>query len=148
MSVKSLRKPLEQFVRFNLVGLVNTGIDFLIFTLLLSLGFFALGAQSISYIVGTLNSYFMNKHLTFKHQKGQRQVGFDLAQFTKFVVINLVVLGCSLPILHLLIQQVGLHPIWAKVIITCFTVCINFFASRRWVFNEKNDKHHEHVKEM
>lgn len=145
MSVKSLRKPFEQFVRFNLVGLVNTGIDFLIFTLLLSLGFFALGAQSISYVAGTVNSYFMNKHLTFKHDEGQRQSGFDLAQFTKFIVINLVVLGCSLPILHLLIQQVNLHPIWAKVIITCFTVCINFFASRKWVF--KSEKH-EQVKEM
>ncbi|GGH38753.1 GtrA family protein [Paenibacillus segetis] len=142
MSVKSLKKPIEQFLKFNLVGLVNTGIDFVIFTLLLWLGVFALLAQCISYAAGTLNSYFMNKRLTFNDRIDHQQK-FDIAKFTKFALINLVVLGCSLPLLSLLIHQVGLHPILAKLIVTCGTVIINFFATRKWVFVEKHGRKSE-----
>lgn len=146
MSVKTFKKTVKQFLKFNLVGLVNTGIDFVIFTLLLWLGVFVLGAQCISYAAGTVNSYFMNKRLTFNDRVDRNQKKFNLAKFIKFSLINLVVLGCSLPLLFMLIHPLGLHPIVAKVIVTCGTVIVNFFATRKWVFVEVKGMNSEIIK--
>jgi putative flippase GtrA len=57
-----------QFLKFCLVGGVNTGIDFALFALLTLAGLPYLAAQVISYSCGVLNSYFINGKWTFHSQ--------------------------------------------------------------------------------
>lgn len=66
MSDKNLRAAFIQFLKFNAVGLLNTLIDFVIFTLLNSLGMVYALAQVISYSAGTANSFILNKKVTFR----------------------------------------------------------------------------------
>lgn len=58
MSGKKLNAGFIQFLKFNAVGLLNTLIDFAVFTLLHSLGMMNAPAQVISYSAGTANSFF------------------------------------------------------------------------------------------
>lgn len=134
MSDKNFRTAFIQFLKFNAVGLVNTLIDFVIFTLLNSLGMVYALAQVISYSAGTANSFILNKKVTFKDHKRGSKEGFDKAQLLKFIILNLVVLGISLLLMHLLADKLGIQVLISKVLVTFVTVIINFFGSRKWVF--------------
>lgn len=134
MSDKNLRSAFIQFLKFNAVGLLNTLIDFVIFTLLNSFGMVYALAQVISYSAGTANSFILNKKVTFRDRNRGQKEGFDRVQLLKFIVLNLVVLGISLVLMHLLTDKLGIEVLISKVLVTCITVIINFFGSRKWVF--------------
>lgn len=133
MGGKKLNEGVIQFLKFNAVGLLNTLIDFAVFTLLHSLGMFNTPAQIISYSAGTANSFFWNKKVTFRDRAAGKE-GFDRLQLVKFIVLNLVVLGISVLLMHLLTDSFGIQVLIAKVLVTFVTVIINFFGSRMWVF--------------
>ncbi|ASA25571.1 GtrA family protein [Paenibacillus donghaensis] len=134
MSDKNLRAGVIQFLKFNAVGLVNTLIDFVIFTLLHSLGMAYSLAQVISYSAGTANSFILNKKVTFKDRSRVAGEGFDRMQLVRFIMLNLVVLGISLLLMHLLTDKLQIQVLLAKVLVTFVTVIINFVGSRKWVF--------------
>lgn len=123
-----------QFLKFNAVGLLNTLIDFAVFTLLHSLGMINTPAQIISYSAGTANSFFWNKKVTFRDRDRGNKKGFDRMQLVRFIVLNLVVLGISVLLIHILTDSLGIQVLIAKVLVTFVTVIINFFGSRKWVF--------------
>ncbi|CAH1214842.1 hypothetical protein PAECIP111892_04084 [Paenibacillus auburnensis] len=133
MADKKLNAGVIQFLKFNAVGLLNTLIDFAVFTLLHSLGMINTPAQIISYSAGTANSFVWNKKVTFRDRNVGKN-GSDRLQLVKFIVLNLVVLGISVLLMHLLTDSFGLQVLNAKVLVTFVTVIINFFGSRMWVF--------------
>jgi len=131
------RRVTVQFLKFNAVGLVNTAVDFTLYTLLLFWGMGSLGAHIISYAAGTLNSFVMNKKITFTDGEGaqdERESKSILGQFIRFAVLNAAVLALSLMMLFVLSSAAGLHPLVSKVIVMAVTVCLNFAGNRRWVF--------------
>lgn len=134
MSDKKLNAGFIQFLKFNAVGLLNTLIDFAVFTLLHSLGMLNTPAQIISYSAGTANSFFWNKKVTFRDQDRGNKGSFDRMQLVRFIVLNLAVLGISVLLMHLLTDRFGVQVLIAKVLVTFVTVIINFFGSRKWVF--------------
>lgn len=123
-----------QFLKFNAVGLLNTLIDFAVFTLLHSLGMINTPAQIISYSAGTANSFFWNKKVTFRDRDRGNKESFDRMQLVRFIVLNLLVLGLSVLLIHILTDTLGIQVLIAKVLVTFVTVIINFFGSRKWVF--------------
>ncbi|AIQ56106.1 GtrA family protein [Paenibacillus borealis] len=123
-----------QFLKFNAVGLLNTLIDFAVFTLLHSLGMVNTPAQIISYSAGTANSFFWNKKVTFRDRNRGNKESFDRMQLVRFIVLNLLVLGISVLLIHILTGVLGIQVLIAKVLVTFVTVIINFFGSRKWVF--------------
>lgn len=134
MADRKLNAGVVQFLKFNAVGLLNTLIDFAVFTLLHSLGMLNTPAQIISYSAGTANSFFWNKKVTFRDQNRGSNDGFDRMQLVRFIVLNLVVLGISVLLMHLLTDRFEVQVLIAKVLVTFVTVIINFFGSRKWVF--------------
>lgn len=123
-----------QFLKFNAVGLLNTLVDFAVFTLLHSIGVYTTPAQIISYSAGTANSFVWNKKVTFRDRNSVSADSFDRMQLVRFIVLNLVVMGISVLLIHLLTDRLGIQVLIAKVLVTFITVIINFFGSRKWVF--------------
>lgn len=134
MADRKLNAGYVQFLKFNAVGLLNTLIDFAVFTLLHSLGMMNTPAQIISYSAGTANSFFWNKKVTFKDKSQTSKDSFDRMQLVRFIILNLVVLGISVLLMHLLTDKFGVQVLISKVLVTFVTVIINFFGSRKWVF--------------
>lgn len=134
MPDKNLRSGFVQFLKFNAVGLLNTLIDFVIFTLLTSVGMVYTLAQVLSYSAGTANSFILNKKVTFRDSHRGNKEAFDRIQLLKFIVLNLIVLGISLLLMHVLTDKLGVQVLISKVLVTFITVIINFFGSRKWVF--------------
>lgn len=82
----------KQFVKFALVGALNTGVDFLVLNIEMLITGITSGPlmfvqNIISFSIATTNSYFLNKHWTFR-DKSKSQEGFKFAQFLTISVIG------------------------------------------------------------
>lgn len=141
------KESIGQFLKFAVVGVLNTVVDFLVFQLLnLTLGWTYL-AQVIGYSAGVLNSYFWNSRWTFRkeHRRSAREA-------SAFLAVNLVSLGVSLGVLWLCRSPFGMTDAWAagwvpawlggfvkgdtvaKLIATPCAIFVNFIGNKLFVF--------------
>lgn len=125
---KALYPLLRQLARFNLVGILNTAVDFGIFFFLDRLGLPYLLAQTCSYSCGIANSYLFNKYWTFG------TAGIRAGELARFAAINLAGLGASVLLVYLF-HSLLLFPLFsAKTAATLLTMLMSFFGNRLWVF--------------
>ena len=117
-----------EFIKFALVGILNTGVDVAIFFLLTWLGIPYVAAQIVSYSCGAANSYLLNKVWTF------RSCGLSYAEIIRFVAVNLTSLGISVVSLTLLHDMAGLGLAAAKGGATVCALAANFLGNKLWVF--------------
>ncbi|MBU2523896.1 GtrA family protein [Patescibacteria group bacterium] len=128
-------RGLRKFVKFGLVGVLNTGVDFGIYLSLTRFfpffGSHYVIANTISYSFATLNSFFINKSWTFRDKDGK-----FLKQYPKFFLIQLLGLVIANIIIHIGVEVFGLYDIIAKVLSIVVTMLWNFFLNQRLVFNK------------
>jgi len=116
--------------KFGIVGVVNTAVDAMVFTLLAAAGTSALIAQVISYSCGVVNSYWWNGRWTFQDAGRQGKKN----EIIRFVITNLMVLALSSLILYICNNTLGWSVVRSKILATLSGMVINYIASRYWVF--------------
>lgn len=121
-------------VRFAIVGIGNTLVDFGMFFLLTSMGVSYVLAQVCSYSAGVINSYVWNRTWTFRVQEKA-----SVHQFFQFTLLNLVSLGTTVILLQLL-QLAAISLFTSKVIATIAGMAVNFIGSRFWVFSSERER--------
>jgi len=120
-----------QFLRFCMVGLGNTAVDFTVFFILNLGGVPYLIAQVLSYSAGVVNSFFLNRKWTF--QMTCKANGLEAA---KFIIVNGISLLVSASLLFVL-HDINHQDLWlAKIAATGVGIAVNFIGSRLWVFTE------------
>ncbi len=117
-----------EVVRFGFVGGINTLVDIGVFSLVVIIGVPRVPAQVAGYLAGTINSFFWNKHFTFR-DKGHT----NITKLVFFLAVNAVSLGASSVGIFLL-PLMGM-PLWmAKGCVTFLSLAINFLGYRFFVF--------------
>lgn len=134
MEINILKKEVMRLIKFNIVGVMNTTIDFVAFYLLTTYASFSVVlAQIIAYSLGVINSYFMNRFWTF-NVKGSH----DKKQFMLFILVNLLALSVSTLLIYFLskaIQQVMI----AKVLVTIIVMIINYLGQKFIIFKDRKE---------
>lgn len=144
------KKTIRQVIRFAIVGVLNTLVDFAVFqTLNLTLGW-VYAAQVLGYTFGIINSYLWNSNWTFREQRTR-----SLREIVLFVAVNLVSLGVSLGVIWLCREVFGITNEWVagwmpkflagflkgdtvcKLIATVVAIAVNYLGNRLFVFNGK-----------
>ncbi len=129
----STLKELLTFIKFALTGVLNTLVDYGVFTLLTVIfGVNIYLSQVVSYSCGIINSFLINRSWTFKSKDN-----LISPTTVKFIIANILTLIISLPLLHFFGVYLGINNLIAKLITTAFTMVINFLLTRLWVFKEK-----------
>lgn len=123
-----MSERLQKFIRFCLVGVVNTGVDFTVFIVLSNLGIPLIVAQCVSYSCGVLNSFNMNRKWTFR-ARGQSPV-----HLIKFLTLNLCTLALTYGLLVFFHHYLGWPILVSKLIATGVSVIMNFTGSRLLIF--------------
>lgn len=123
-----MKEELIKFVKFNAVGILNTAIDFVAFTVLVRLGLNEYLSQVISYTLGVANSYVWNSRWTF------REKGVTAKRIVLFILVNLVSLGVSTGVIALCREWLNLGEILSKLISLPFSIGVNFLGNRFLVF--------------
>ena len=132
--MEKLRKLMQQAVKFGLVGVLNTLIDYVVYSLLLLIPFVRehyVIAQVLGYSAGLANSLYFNKRWTFA-QKERVSKG----QLIAFLVVNLTALGVSTAVLVMTQEWLGLGPYLGKIVATGFSMAVNFVGNKVIVFKK------------
>lgn len=127
-----LEGGINKFIKFGLVGVLNTLINWIIFALLNFVGVYYIVANVIAYSIATANSYIWNSKWVFKYN------GKDKKETTaKFIILNLIGLALNTAILYFLVDILSLNKLVGLVITTAIVMVINYIVNKIWVFKEK-----------
>lgn len=150
------KEGIKQAVKFSLVGIFNTVVDYSVFYVALALlNLDKSIAQIIATAVAMCGSYIINKHWTFKAD------GSSKTQILKFVLTNVVSMSCTIIFMSVFYDYFKIHE-WAnwllavlktgyklnqdlsvmlcKMAASVLSLVINFLGNKFWVFNKKEDK--------
>ncbi len=149
------KKNLIQVVKFGLIGIANTAIDYLLFFVFFSLLNLDKNlAQVLATAIAMTNSYFFNRYWTFG-KKGKVKVD----EMWKFIIVNLVSMGVTILCLNLfsdvfhlyrfanqLLSAAGIGfqltgdnaVLFCKVAAIPFSLAVNFLGNRLWVFGKQS----------
>jgi putative flippase GtrA len=130
-----------QFVRFGLVGTLNTGIDIALYVLLLFLTGSVLLANTISTGTALTVSLFLNKQFTFRvmHLSAWQLAVFVVGTLIGLWVLQPLIILFSHPILEDLLRLDGKNELIilsAKIIAIAFTVMWNYVLYKYVVFRK------------
>lgn len=129
--MRFLSDDIFRFIKFGLVGVLNTLINWILFILLNSFGIYYIISNVIAYSISTLNSYLWNSKWVFKYS------GDNVKETSvKFIVLNIIGLTLNTIILYLLVDIVGLNKLIALVITTGIVMILNYFINKLWVFKK------------
>ena len=126
-------------IKFAIVGVVNTLVDFVVFNLLAGmLGFTVLSASLIAYSCGIATSFVFNRNWTF----ADRLTDSGRVLILRFIGTNLLGLSINTLIVTLAVNGLtdrtdlsdGLVLASGKVLATMGTLAVNYTLMHRWVF--------------
>ncbi|MDF2015104.1 GtrA family protein [Priestia megaterium] len=127
--MKVANKESIDYLKFCIVGGLNTAIDFFVFSFLSYLGVYYIIAQCVSYGCGVLNSYLLNRTWTFQ-QQGKRK----RHEFLKFTVLNVFTLIITSFLLTVFHYKFNISLPYSKILVTVVSVGLNYIGTRFWVF--------------
>lgn len=124
---------MEKFIKFGFVGIINTGLNFLVYNILLFFGVDFIVANTIGFGVGMINSFIWNNYWVFKTKSKSPKI------MIKFITVNLILLGLANVLLFIFVKEFGIEERIAQVLVVIINMLINFVASKFWTFKEKRD---------
>ncbi|MFH1671257.1 MAG: GtrA family protein [Candidatus Portnoybacteria bacterium] len=140
------KKLIAQISKFVVIGTLNTGIDFAVLNLLIwwtgiYSGKWIILLNTIAFSVAVINSYFWNKHWTFKaEQEGESKI----KEFSQYVAVTLVGLILNTAVVYLITTFIPpmfgtSKELWvnlAKVVATGVSLVWNFIGYKFIVFKK------------
>ncbi|MDU7884964.1 MAG: GtrA family protein [Clostridium perfringens] len=118
-----------QFLKFGIVGILNTLITVVSFNILIFVNINYLCANCISYFLGVINSYLLNSKFVFKESRSKENL-------TKFLIVNILVLGFNSLILYLGVNELGVNISISQIVSIVLGTFLNFGLNKVWVFTE------------
>ncbi|EKD58557.1 MAG: glycosyl transferase family 2 [uncultured bacterium] len=150
--ISKLKTIVEQFAKFFLVGIMNTGVDLIILNILIVISGIAVGAgysaqKAISFLAAVTFSYFINKHWTFqdksKESEGKKMSQFFAVSFVGMIInvttATIVVNYFQTPINNMLNLPLLTPQLWGNLGALCGTAVglgWNFVGYKLWVFKK------------
>ena len=138
-----LAKKHAEKIRFGIVGIANTALDFLILFILVNFGVDKIAANYISTSASLVFSFFVNKSFTFTSKGGNAK-----KQFALFIIVTLIGLWVIQPIIILGVSTMVAGTGWtdgvilfvAKLIATIASLIWNYVFYSRIVFKKSDQQ--------
>lgn len=125
-----VREPLigRQFLRFCLVGTVNTALALVVYTVAVSAGVWYLAASVGGFAAGTFSGYLLNRVWTFRAGPP------TLRGLARYGFVQTGALGLNLVTLFALVDGLGVERIAGQALTLPFVSLVAFAGNRRWTF--------------
>ena len=124
---------LINIIKFSIVGVSNTLLNFVIFILLNNIGINYILASIIAYSISIINSYFWNSGLVFKYDNKNKK-----SILIKFIILNLIGLSINAVLMATLVGVLAIKKIVAMFIVSLLVMCINYILNKIWVFKKES----------
>ena len=136
------KTKIYQFIRFAIVGGINTVLDLfvlniLVYVFVVTNPFIFSVCKGISFIVAVTNSYFMNKYFTFaKKQTANKDYYLFILISIIGLAINILISSIAFYLFRLYPNDVSINLIAtiSGVVGSVFSMVINYFCYSYFVF--------------
>lgn len=126
-----MKKLINQILKFGIVGVIATIIDFIVLYLLTEfLHVHYLISSIISFTVSVIFNYILSIKWVFEANHKQTKKDFII-----FVVLSIIGLGINSLIMYLMVDKFNIHYMFTKVFATGVVMVYNFIT--RKIFIEK-----------
>lgn len=115
-------ETLRRFVRFILIGVVNTVFGYTVFSILVLLGVPPQPALILAFTIGVIWNYWTHARLVF-HQRGLRQLPAYGLCYVLIYVLNSLALEAAL--------RAGIGPLIAQAVLAPIAAVLSFFMISR-----------------
>jgi len=125
-----------EFLRFLIVGSTTVLIDLICYSILVYMGFITYISKGVSFSIGTIFAYFVNKTFTFRSSTAgsARFIMFSLL-YLSTLVVNVIVNEFILD----LTGRTSISFVMAFVLATVLSAILNFIGMKFIIFpSEKN----------
>ncbi|WP_353959811.1 GtrA family protein [Methylobacterium longum] len=123
-----------QFAIFATVGIINTGLDFVVFQVLFYNDVGSGLASAAGYLTGAISSFFMNKIFTFSMTITQLSTAVSI--ILRFAVLQCALASISALIVTMLVKYFNVNN--AKLLSIIPLVFLNFLSSKYFVYEQKS----------
>lgn len=126
-----MNKLFQQIIKFGLIGVIATLIDFVILTTLTELfGVHYLISAAFAFLVANVFNYLFSMRYVFQSRftKEERH-----KEFLLFVLLSVFGLLFNQVFMWLFVEKVGLYYLVGKVLATGFVMLWNFISRKLWM---------------
>lgn len=128
---------IKEILLYGIVGVGTTMINYLIYYGTLRLQLHYIVANSIAWVGAVVFAFYMNKRYVFKSQNDQKK------EAVAFFYLRLITLLLENVGLFLFIHILGVHVLFAKIIVSVVTVVGNYGCCKWKIFNPKEGLRYE-----
>lgn len=120
---------IKQFIKFGLIGLLNTFIDLIAYVFFTRVLFWHyLVAALLAFVIAATSSFILNSYWTFVIQDRLKE------RYVKFFLVALGGLIWTELFLYILVDKFFWFDLWAKILTVLLVVNWNFFLQKYWTF--------------
>ena len=127
------RDIIKQFVRFGIVGAVNTLLSYGIYILFLELGVYYVICNILSFVITVFISFLLNRRFVFGQGQGT-WIKELLKVYASYATTSLIL---SAVLLSLQVECFGIPEEIAPFINLIITIPLNFILNKFWAFRDK-----------
>ena len=128
-----MKNLIKQFLKFGIVGVINTVSSWIIYYSLIAININYLIATTVGYILSSILGYMLNNLWVFKYKSKKKMDGSILRYYAVYISSYLINLGC----MYLLVDIMNISDKIAPILVLCVTVPYNFVFSKLWIFSQK-----------
>ena len=131
----------EKLIKFIIVGVVNTAVSAAVMFLLYNMANFGYwGSSAVSYVVGSVISFFLNRNFTFKNKGNILKSALKFA--ANIAICYVIAYTLAKPAVNAMLSQSGLSASAVEQISMVFGMvlftAINYAGQRFVVFTAKD----------
>jgi len=122
---------IKQFVKFALVGIVNTLTNLTILYILTDFfGIYYMVSAVFGFLVAVTNSFIMNSFWTFKETSGVNR----RKECSRFFVVSISALIVNLSFLYIFTEFFGIYYLLSQILAVGVATIVSFSGNKFWTF--------------
>ena len=131
-----MKSEICQFIKFGLVGVSNTLIAYVTYSLCVYIGIHYLIANVIGFFISVLNAYYWSDRFVFKKGEGEtRSILWTLAK--TYIAYGCTGLLLASILLYIYIDRFFISEYIAQLLVLVVTIPLNFVINKFWSFKTK-----------
>ena len=137
MDLKNFPYLERQFITYFVIGVGAFFVEFIIFSILIYItrdfSLTILLSQTVSFIAGLLTSFLGNRRITFFSENKVYSYG-KRSQILRYILLAVFNLIFTNIVLHILISNFDMNPLYSKLIVMATLVTWNFIIFKKFIF--------------
>jgi len=125
------KKSFYEFIKFSIVGIVNTFVNLLVLFILTEFfGVYYLISAVFAFLAAVTNSFILNKIWTFNYKlKNNLHI-----KYTQFLIVSVIAFFVNLWILYFFTEYLHFYYLLSQIIGIVCNLIINFLGNKLWTF--------------